>query len=127
MQVQPIAAADLDTLNAWCVARGMSPFPDGWLPPVGYWVPNVLGAFMYRTDARVAYVECVISNPDTTKEQRREATLLVSEAIEGHAAREGFLYLVGLTSIASVGEAGRLRGYRVSEPKYSTMVKVLDV
>lgn len=125
MHVLPVTDADLATLNAWCRDHGKSPFPEGWLPPTGFWVPGVLAAFLFRTDSRVAYIECVISNPNTTKEQRREAMLAVADRIAEQATAEGFLYLLGLTAIESVAEAGRLRGYVISQPKYATMVKRL--
>lgn len=122
MDVQHVTADDRPTLDAWCVAHGKKPFPKGWLPPTGYWVPGVLAAFLYRTDSRVAYIECVISNPDTSKEERKSAMLAVGEAIAEHARGDGFLWLFGLTEYPTVADNARLKGYVVSEPKHSTLV-----
>lgn len=117
---------DIAVLDDWCRRRGMSPFPPGWLPPTGFWVPGILAAFVYRTDSALAYIECVISNPDTTPGDRQRALFAVNERIEAEARSWGARYLIGLTSIDSVARAGIARGYHVSAPRYAQMIKRLD-
>lgn len=126
MQIKRINDQDLPILNSWCREWGMSPFPEGWLPPTGFWVPGVLAAFLYKTDSKLAYIECVISNPGVGKEERREALFAVNEAIEDEAKASGFQYLMGLSANKSITEAGNMKNYKLSEYKYATMVKKLE-
>lgn len=122
----PILRDDLGQIAQWASQRGLMADPDGWLPPTGYWVPGVLAAWMYRTDAQVALIDNVIANPMTEAEERRLAMHAVSEAIADQARREGFRWLRGLTAYGSVAKNGAEAGYLVSEPKYMTMMLVLE-
>ena len=116
MHVVRIQPNDIDTLSGWWRARAGHGFPPGWLPETGFWVPGILGAFLYRTDSKVAYIECVISNPDSKKSERYQALAAVGKAIAEEAKEQGFHYLIGLTSLPSVAECGSKEdGYIISE------------
>lgn len=96
------------------------------LPEVGYWVPGILSAWLYRTDSKIAFMEEMASDPDATKEQRHEASLLVQDAIAEHARSVGYRYLLGFTSHQTLidryeGE----RGCKSTARLYSMVTKVL--
>ncbi len=121
----PIQAEDLAQIDGWSRQRGVMEDPDGWRPQLGYWVPGVLAAWLYRTDSKVALIDGVIANPDTSADQRRLAMRAVSDAIASKARSEGFRWLKGLTRFSTVAENGRDAGYFVSPSLYSTMLLVL--
>lgn len=124
MEVRKFTDEDRPVVDEWCKAHGMPLFPPGWLPPAGYIVEGVACAFLYLTyGSDVAFLENVISNPDTTKEQRKEACKLISSAAEMACKFEGYRYIVGLTAIPSLAKTSEEHGYVVSEPKYMTLVK----
>lgn len=102
----------------------MGVYPEGWLPPTGgYVIDGVVAAFLYLTDSKVAFLENVISSPDSTKEQRREALILITQAASRDAHAAGAKYVVGLTAIKSLAETAKMAGFNVSEQKYSLLVK----
>lgn len=131
MSAVQMTAEDLPTVRAWCLARGKNDFPPGWLPRIGYWVPGVLSGFLYRTDSGVCFLESLVANPETTREERTEAMHAVSAAVASHARELGYQYLLGSSTIPTVTQAARDAGYVVQEGSYAhfnlTLKKDADV
>lgn len=122
MEVVRVKDSDIQEISCWRAARGKVPFEDGWLPETGFMVPNILAAFVYKTDSKLAFFEGVIASPDTTHEERQEALGLVGDAIISWARENGFKYLQGSTAIASVARVSASRGFRVTENKYALLI-----
>lgn len=114
-------------IDSWCDGWQMSRFPDYWLPATGFIVPETCAAFMYRTDSGVAYIECVISNPQKEHSERNEGMRAVSAAIIEEAKACGFKVLLGLTANHQVANASAEEGYMVSDKKYSILKKDLSL
>jgi hypothetical protein len=114
-----------DIIDSWCDGWKMSRFPDWWLPETGFIAENTLAAFMYKTDSGVAYIECVISNPEKPHKERNAAMRDVNTAIEDEAKRLGFRVLLGLTANYEVAKASEEEGYQVTKPKYAILKKEL--
>jgi hypothetical protein len=64
-------------LTEWWIAHKWSPIPGSMLPPNGSVIYDdatpVCAGFIYKTDSDIAWMEFIVSNPSSTKEQRTEA------------------------------------------------------
>ena len=56
------ASRDTALLASWCGARGLAFDPELY-PPTGIVSGECIAAFVYRTDASVAYVDNMVSDP----------------------------------------------------------------
>ena len=112
-----------ESVRSWCRERSMSVFPEAWLPEIVFIVPGVLAAWLYKTDSGCAWIENVISNPETTKEERAEAIDAVSGACVAEARRSGFAYVLGFSAIPTVKACAERLGFTVSQEPYFTLVK----
>ena len=79
--------ADLPQIESWFMERGQTPPSHLSYPQIGAIIPNVAALFLYQTDSNIGFIEGLISNPATTREQRLDAMealldTLVSEAKE---------------------------------------------
>lgn len=115
----------LPMIQEWCKLRGMSEFPDGWLPPTGFVFAKIAAAFLYKTDSSVAYMECVITNPDTTKTERYMALDQVTEAICEEAKAQGFRFLLGWSDNSSLIGHAKALGFSVIGPDCKVLFRRL--
>lgn len=115
-----------EMLSLWCKLHRKKPFPKGWLSDTGFIVPGIIAAFLYRTNSKLGFVECIISNPNSSAEERQTGLDLVLSAIEREAKAAGIIALQGQSAIASIKSHGKRNAWIVSEPKYRIFVKPLE-
>lgn len=120
----------LPIVNGWKIARGKPAFPDFWLPKTGFMVFDgenaIIAAFLYVTDSGLAFLENVISDENSTREQRQKGLDLIGEATEAEAKARGIRAVQGQTSVKTVADAASRNGWRTSDFKYSILVKVIE-
>lgn len=81
--------ADIDEVNGWCAARGLDPLDPAALPPVGFVEPGLAAGWLYRTDADLALVEGLVTNPTVPLRQRSRAVDAVTRALLDEAKAFG--------------------------------------
>jgi len=123
--MMPFRPEHLPTVQEWCRMRGMGEFPEGWLPPTGYIVSNVAAMFWYPTNSKLAFIECVISNPNSTKSERNHALDLITDAIIHDATKAGFLYLQGLSANSSLIGHAKALGFKIIGPECRVLLRRL--
>lgn len=113
-------------LQAWCIARRKRKIPDHWMSDTGWIVPGVIAAFLYRDPScGLAFVECVISNPNTTHEQRQHGLDLMDQAWTQYAREHGIRVIQGQTAIATVAKASERNAWTVSRQDYRILIKLI--
>lgn len=87
------------------------PHPDKrFLPPTGVIVTDdlnrfiIAAGFMFKTDAKVASIGHLISNPKVMKEVRKIGIKLVMKTLESIAENDGFLLVTCATNIEKLGK-----------------------
>jgi hypothetical protein len=76
--------------------------PADSLPPTGFVVDGIVMGFLYKTDSRLTYLGCVVSDPASDKEARGRALDALLDALADEARGLGYVYLVGSPSIPSL-------------------------
>jgi hypothetical protein len=121
-----IAEDHMEMVNSWCDKWKMSHFPDGWLPTVGYIVPDVAAAWIYISDSNVAWMENVISNPDSDAAARDKSIDDIVRLLESAAKQCGTKWMLGLSDNKDVlARATDVHGFRVCPRTYNQIIKNL--
>ncbi len=100
----------LEQVRQWGLHYGFS-VPDWFLPKVGWIVPGVIVAFLYKTDSGVAYADAAIGNPNCSREERAAGMAAVMAKGVAYTDRSKTIKLVSATSkwpmiVQSVLESG---------------------
>ncbi len=121
---------DNEMLSAWSDAREIQKVPKAFLsdygvlgvvndkPIAAMWLYPVLGV-------KFCIIENLISNPDSTKEERKEALDSIFEKIHEIAKELGYETIVCMTDNKSVMERVQKYGYQEDPTKYVNFIGVL--
>jgi hypothetical protein len=112
-------------LRAWLDWHDERPVAPELLPPTGFVVPELAMGFLYETDAKVALIEVLISNPLASREARGQALDVVVETIIEEARTRGFARLLGYTALPAVVSRAERHGFSVGAERYTLVTKVL--
>lgn len=123
LSIRRIVPEDMGEINSWIASRDRHIFDTDFLPPTGWVIPGVMAAWGYKTDSKLVILENVISNKESSKEDRFHGLDLIGSACEAWAKENGFKFIIGWTSMDTVGDACKRNGWIVSEPNYRSMVK----
>lgn len=98
MTIELIKPSDYPELAAWWTAHKWPPVPISSLPRTGLVVRNPIGVgqaagFLYDSGTDISWVEWIVSNPDTSAEQRAECIKLLLEGLELEAKKQGFVFM----------------------------------
>lgn len=87
--VRQIEDHDLDQIEVWFAARGVS-MPELWaFPKTGYIIPGVAAGFLFLTDTPVAIVDCYIASPYADSDKRNDALDIITHALIASARSNG--------------------------------------
>jgi len=114
-----------EIIGKWCDGWKIGRYPDGWLPTVGFIVPDVAYASLYISDSSVAWIENVISNPEASDEDRDKAIFDINDKIEETAIECGAKWLRGSSLRKGILERAEKRGYWIDERPSHQIVKLL--
>jgi hypothetical protein len=107
---------DMPMLGGWLRARGQA-VSAGWrelYPETGFVVDDVAIGFLYRTDAaHVGWLDGVVTDPYTTREQRAQALGELIPALYAEADRQGLRLVFATTAAPSLVELGKACGARI--------------
>lgn len=102
MKVRVLEKSDLDTLNEWLLSRGLSTLTWEKLPKCGVIMDGVAAGFLIKTDFDTAYIDFLISNPDTGREQRARGIDEVVWNLQQMAKDQGYKKIQATTQIQAV-------------------------
>ena len=113
-------------VDSWAKAWKMNPYPEGYLPTVGYIVPDVACAFLFATDSDVSYIEAVLSNKDANEVDKDAAIDAITEAIVATAKDIGSKWLIGASShLAVIDRAIDRHGFHLADAPVYQFIKEL--
>jgi len=107
-KLKPYEPADRVIIEEWFSKRDFPSPEDKFLPPTGVLaldnnIPIACG-FMFKTDANVASIGHLISDPEIEKEKRQDAIKQLILVLARLAESEGFGLVTIATNIKKLGE-----------------------
>lgn len=120
---------DFASIKQWCDARNF-PMPiRRFLPPTAVMVVvdgiNVACGFLFRSDADIAVIAHLFSDPAAMKHVRQEAVTRVIEKLEEIAEFDGFGMVTCSTNIVSLGKRFEGMGFEATDEKVEHYRKFL--
>ena len=82
--------ADYETLCMWWKQHEWLPVPVQCLPMTGFIVDGLAAGFLYKTDSNIAWLEWVVANKESDKEERSKAIDLVVDELILRAKELGY-------------------------------------
>lgn len=93
---------DIQTINSWYAIRGMQTLGEHLFPDIGFIVDNVGAGFIYQTDSSLCFLDGYVSNPGSTKDQRKTAFDSISNALILTAKAHGFSQILAYTKNSEI-------------------------
>lgn len=101
MSMRRYEPSDYPTLCSWWALWGVPKTPETVLPKTGF-ISDFAAAFLLKTDGPSCFIEELVCNPMSSRNERSAG---ITEAIETcieHAKQDGFLKVCGLTNKGAV-------------------------
>lgn len=111
LSLRLVERSDIPVLKDWYKAHGQPDNATIFLPPLGFIVPNVAAGFLCRTDSKVAFLDCYISNPESFEETRDEALDSITEHLLRAAFHSGFKKVIALTNVPAIVNRAQRFGF----------------
>lgn len=103
---------DYSQIKEWCKERDVKTLPLHGLADIGFIVDGKAVCFLYTTNSSIAICEGLMTNPNTTKEERLEAMTNVLTCIYNEANRLGFKIFKCDTKFDSVKKLAMSFGFK---------------
>lgn len=112
MTLRAYRPSDLEEMNSWYVARGLSPLPAEAIPKNGFIEPGVAAGFLCLTEVPLAFLEGYISNPQRTSQERGKALDEITVELVEAAKALGKSRVMALTQEESLAMRCLLLGFK---------------
>lgn len=109
-------------IASWFHARELpAPLPAD-LPEVGFIVDNRVAGWIYRTDSTVAFIDGIISNPNTLPSQRRQSLQVLAGVLVDYGISLGYRVIIATSSHPSIQELAPKYGLKPTDQKVYILV-----
>jgi hypothetical protein len=102
--MRPYHPDDFAQINVWNRERDVPELSKDSIPKFGFIVPNVACGFLTRTDTKVAFFDCFVTNPGATREDRGQAIEDIWHACLDKARELGYNKVMVFTKEPSIAE-----------------------
>ena len=131
LNIRKLIKEDLTFIKKWWEAWPEWTSPaDDFLPETGVVVENngkpVIAGFIYLTNAKVALLEWIISDPEYRNKNRKQALELLITGAEQIIKDLGYKYSFSICRHKSLTETHRKLGWHVDKKPSHELVKILN-
>jgi hypothetical protein len=120
---------DMPRLGAWLRARGQAK-DAGWremYPVTGFVADEIAIGFLYRTDAaHVAWLDGIVTDPESTPRQRAAALPKLIGALYAAADEQGIRLVFATTSAPSLIQLGQANGARILQREHVCLARTKE-
>ena len=85
---------DYAQVAQWWEAQDFAPIAPECLPETGYIVNDCVAGFMYKTDSKFAWIEWIVSDPESNPLVRRASVPILVDTLVEAAREEGFTRII---------------------------------
>lgn len=123
MNLRKYTNLDYWTLTSWWHLHDW-PCPDQeMLPETGFIVEDICAGFLYKTDSKIALLEFIISNPQTTKEKRANGLDILITALCEEAKKLEFKAIFTSVQHKKLIQRYENHGFVIADNDMKNMVK----
>ena len=131
LNIRKLKQSDLTFIKKWWEAwpEWVSP-ADDFLPETGVVVESngkpVAAGFIYLTNAKVALLEWIVSDPEYREKNRKQALELLITGAEGIIKDLGYKYSFSICRHKNLIETHKKLGWHVDKKPSHELVKILN-
>lgn len=125
MKIRDYNQGDYLQIFEWGLRHNIGALSKNSLPATGLIIDGIAVGFLYQTDSDICYLENLISNPDSNKEERLEAVNLIINGLIEKAKELKFKTVYSHTTLNSVIEHAFKNGYEIKNLNTVCMVRRL--
>lgn len=115
MAPRSFTSADYPVVCQWWTARQWPQIPLMMLPRRGFIVDGYCAGFLYLTDSPIAWLEWVVSNPDSDKIERQKALDNLISSLLNAAKEAGCKAVFSAANHPGLIERYKSHGFQVSD------------
>jgi hypothetical protein len=125
--VRDYSSKDYPTAVKWWQARAWPPVPEIALPATGVIVEDYCVGFIYKSDSAISWVEWIVSNPDTDKNERDTAMNLLIDNLITKAKSMGAQIVFTSTSAANEHLVKRFHdnGFKTTDINVTHLMRIV--
>lgn len=123
MEIKSYDPLDYWMLCSWWSGHGWTPPSQEMLPEIGFVVDNIAAGFLYKTDSKITWLEFIIANPRSEKNERSKALDLVIEQLYSKAKELGFKAVFTSATHKGLIDRYKKHGFEVSDLEMTNLVK----
>jgi len=114
-----------DTICSWWEKHQWPKIPLTMLPQTGYIVDDLCAGFLYQTDSNIAWLEFIISNPESTKDDRSKALDILIDRLSEDARGMGFTMIFSSINHSNLINKYEKNGFNIADKNMTNMVRIL--
>lgn len=114
-----------DMVRKWGETHQFPLPPYDMLPSTGFMVEDKACGFLYTTNSKIGWLEWVFSNPEKTKEERKEALDLLFKLIEYTARDLQVGVLLTASHVPAYADIVSRNGFQETDKNITHFIKIL--
>lgn len=95
------------------------------LPTTGWIIEDIAALFVYETNSKICFIECMISNKKMDKEVVNHALDILVKSTIINMRGKGYKYIGANTTYKSVVDRAKKHGFTVNPESYSYFARAL--
>lgn len=116
---------DYHVICKWWRDHNWMCVPKDCLPKTGYMIDNVCAGFLYKTDSKIAWMEYIISNKDSNKDERNQGLDMLITKISDVAKESDYKILYTSVMHPKLIERYNKHEFVVTDKDMSNMIRRL--
>ena len=123
MNIREYKNSDYWTLASWWTAHNWACPHQEMLPKTGFIIEDVCAGFLYKTDSKIAFLEWIISNPKSNKEERNKALNILINQLCEDAKKSEFEAIFTSSNHNKLIERYKNHGFNLTDESVTHLIK----
>jgi hypothetical protein len=125
MNIRNYKSSDYSVISEWWKSHKWPVLPEHMLPKTGMIIDNFCAGFLYKTDSSIAWLEFIISNPSTKKEERADALDILIKGLVNRAKEDGFKTIFTSVEHPSLITKYKNNGFVIGDTNMTNLVRLI--
>ena len=95
------------------------------LPETGFIVDGIAAIFLYETNSKMCFIECLIRDKEATEEVSNKAIDLLIKHVLRYAKEQNYKFIMSNTKYDRVVEIAEKHGFKTDKSNYKSFGKVV--
>lgn len=112
MSLRRVTSKDFPVIVHWYRKRQLTPPDPRALSDAGFIADGRVAGWLYLTNSNIAFIDGIISDPNTSASLRRESLSKLVGCLIDFAVHLGYTQVIGLTKHPGIQDLGKRYGFK---------------